>query len=147
MAWYDPIPFRHGCLVAFNGFCGNFIRVWSITLLVDNMLLVFLFLEHLHGPTPLILISSLSSMSDQDKFGDMALLLSFLLLGVPWWYWLEHPWRSLVSSSCFAWYLLGLIKVLVELGRISFTVVRLPFYCKTGCMYYGWYLGAHTLYL
>ena len=44
-SWYDPLIIPRGSLVAFTGMCVFLIGMWSITVLVDNLLLVFLFLE------------------------------------------------------------------------------------------------------
>ena len=44
-AWYDPMLSRRGLVVVFNGLRECFIRVRSITLLLEHLLVVFLFLE------------------------------------------------------------------------------------------------------
>ena len=45
MAWYDPMLIRCGLLVMFAELREFFIWVWFITLILENLFVVFLFLE------------------------------------------------------------------------------------------------------
>ena len=44
-AWYDPLLSRRELLVELAGLRGFLIGVWSITLILENMFMVLLFLE------------------------------------------------------------------------------------------------------
>ena len=73
----------------------NFIGVWPINLFVKYMLLLFLFLEKVHGPTPLIFLVILLSTSAQDDLGMRSSRCTYNFLGIPGslnWNALDVPW-------------------------------------------------------
>ena len=81
--------------MAFTGLCGFLIGVWSITRLVEHLILKYIFFEKVYGPTPSILLANLSDTFTQGDLGIKIYYCYYAYLGISGaiaWQALGVPW-------------------------------------------------------